>query len=63
MKLTIDVEPKEFAELLTELTYNMHKSYRDAEEKIGEMFINNIMKIEGKENKKTEEVPSGGYFH
>ena len=63
MKFTIDIESKELAEFLAEFANSMHKSYRNAEQEIGEILLGSMVSLDKKENKKTEEVPAGGYFH
>ena len=65
MKITVEVEPEEFAKMLSTFIDNSHKSYREAEERIGNQILSGIMKLNGQKGKDTkdEEVPTGGYFH
>lgn len=64
MKITVDVTPAEFAELLSAFVNNSHKSFQEAEERIGNLILSGLAKINKKEASITnEEVPNGGYFH
>jgi hypothetical protein len=64
MKIMIDATPTEFAELLSAFVNNSHKSFQEAEERIGNLILSGLAKVSKKEvNTIDEEVPSGGYFH
>ena len=64
MKITFDVTPAEFAELLSTFVNNSHKSFQEAEERIGNAILSGLAKINKKEKDITnEEAPINGYFH
>lgn len=64
MKITFDVTPTEFAELLSTFVNNSHKSFQEAEERIGNILMSGLAKLNKAEKNLTdEEVPIGGNFH
>ena len=64
MKITVDITPAELAELLSAFVNNSHKSFQEAEERIGNLILSGLAKVSKKEiNTTDEEVPNGGYFH
>ena len=64
MKFTIEATSEEFANFLSAFISNSHKSYQAAEERIGNIVLTGLAKLNHPEKDTIDkEVPNGGYFH
>ena len=62
MKVTIEAEPKEAAEFLSEFARLSHAHCQLGEERLATSIIQSMIPEKEKKKITTEEVPAGGYF-